>query len=79
LLENGYKFREMRVPLKITVREEDDGKYWCICFSDNGIGFDSNRYKDDVFGLYKRFHANGQGKGLGLYFIKEYMWKIKGK
>jgi hypothetical protein len=27
LLENGYKFREMRVPLKITVREEDDGKY----------------------------------------------------
>ncbi len=80
LLENSYKFREIRRPLKITIREEEEeGKYRCIYFSDNGIGFDSNKYKDDLFGLYKRFHANGQGKGLGLYFIKEYMRKIKGK
>lgn len=79
LLENSYKFREIRRPLKITVREEAEGRYRCIYFSDNGIGFDSNKYKDDVFGLYKRFHANGHGKGLGLYFIKEYMRKIKGK
>lgn len=79
LLDNSYKFKEIRRPLKITVREEKEGTYCCLYFSDNGIGFDSNRYKDDVFGLYKRFHTNGQGKGLGLYFIREYMRKIKGK
>ena len=79
LLDNSYKFREVRRPLKITVREEEEGKYRCVYFSDNGIGFDSDKYKDDLFGLYKRFHMNGQGKGLGLYFIKEYMKKIKGK
>ena len=79
LFENSYKFREMSRPLNITVREEEEGKYRCIYFSDNGIGFDSSRYKEDVFGLYKRFHNNGKGKGLGLYFIKEYMIKIKGK
>ncbi|MBC7487680.1 MAG: sensor histidine kinase [Cytophagaceae bacterium] len=79
LLDNSYKFREVSKPLKITVREEIEGNYHCIYFSDNGIGFDSAKYKDDVFGLYKRFHVNGQGKGLGLYFIKEYMRKIKGK
>ena len=79
LLDNSYKFRELSRPLKITVREEEEGNYRCIYFSDNGIGFDAIRYKNDVFGLYKRFHVNGQGKGLGLYFIKEYMRKIKGK
>ncbi|MDB5256001.1 MAG: multi-sensor signal transduction multi-kinase [Chitinophagaceae bacterium] len=79
LLNNSYKFREVSRTLKITVRQEEEGRYRCIYFSDNGIGFDSARYKNDVFGLYKRFHVNGQGKGLGLYFIKEYMRKIKGK
>jgi signal transduction histidine kinase len=79
LFDNSYKFREASRLLNISVKETEEDGYVCICFSDNGIGFDSVRYKEDVFGLYKRFHNNGQGKGLGLYFIKEYMRKIKGK
>ncbi|MDB5274289.1 MAG: multi-sensor signal transduction multi-kinase [Chitinophagaceae bacterium] len=78
LFDNSHKFKEVSRPLKISIREEEEAGYVCLYFSDNGIGFDFNKYKDDVFGLYKRFHNNGKGKGLGLYFIKEYMRKIKG-
>jgi signal transduction histidine kinase len=79
LFSNSYEFREARRPLYITVREELAKDYVCLRIKDNGIGFDSVKYGHDVFGLYKRFHNNAKGKGLGLYFVKEYMRKLKGK
>ncbi len=41
-----------------------------LSFTDNGIGIDLDRYGDRIFGLYQRFHAVKEGKGLGLYMIK---------
>ena len=37
---------------------------------DNGIGLNLNRHGDNVFKLYKRFHRNISGKGMGLFLIK---------
>jgi hypothetical protein len=41
-----------------------------ISVSDNGLGLDINRFKEKLFGLYKRFHTHVDGKGLGLFLVK---------
>ena len=41
-----------------------------IVFKDNGIGIDLEKYGNQIFGLYKRFHFDIEGKGIGLYIIK---------
>lgn len=37
---------------------------------DNGLGMDLNRHGDNLFKLYKRFHRNVSGKGMGLFIAK---------
>ena len=39
-------------------------------FKDNGLGIDLKRKRTQMFGLYKRFHDNIEGKGMGLYLVK---------
>jgi len=80
LIDNAFKFREPNRKLEISIREEEEEEQVCYYISDNGIGFDSEKFDKDLFGLYKRFHtSNFSGKGLGLYFIKEYMGRMNGK
>jgi signal transduction histidine kinase len=39
---------------------------------------DLNKFGNDVFKLYKRFHTHIQGKGLGLYLVKQQVEKLNG-
>jgi signal transduction histidine kinase len=79
LLDNAYKFRDHNRKLVIEVWQVDEPDNMCFYVRDNGIGFDVSRFEDDIFGLYKKFHTSSfTGKGLGLYFIKEYMTRMKG-
>lgn len=41
-----------------------------IRFSDNGSGFDIRKAGDDLYKMFKRFHTNREGKGIGLYLVK---------
>ncbi len=34
------------------------------------LGLDLTKKKDEVFGLYKRFHHHVEGKGMGLFMVK---------
>jgi len=70
LLSNAIKYASPDRKLQIKITSEPTGEGVRLCFSDNGIGIDLNRYGDRLFGLYQRFHAGKQGKGLGLYMIK---------
>ncbi len=80
LFENSYKFRALGRQLEIVIQEEDTEEYTTFSFSDNGIGFEAEKFEKDLFGLYKKFHtAHFSGKGLGLYFVKEYMGRMNGK
>jgi sensor histidine kinase regulating citrate/malate metabolism len=36
---------------------------------DNGLGINLEKHKNDIFGLYKRFHTHIEGKGMGLYLV----------
>ena len=64
-----YKHPDRQPVISIETRQEND--YVILKFRDNGIGMDLERYGDRVFGLYQRFHSHVEGKGLGLYLVKE--------
>lgn len=64
-----YKHPDRQPVISIRTRQEND--YVVLEFKDNGIGMDLERYGDRVFGLYQRFHSHVEGKGLGLYLVKE--------
>ena len=37
---------------------------------DNGLGIDTDRNKDKLFGIFKRFHDHVEGSGIGLHMVK---------
>lgn len=78
LLTNSIKYRSYDRQLKINVESHKEGDTIIMTFSDNGIGFDVERHKSKVFGLYQRFHDRPNSKGLGLYLIKSQMESLEG-
>ena len=71
LTTNAIKYRKPDEDLQIGIKTYEDGEYMVIEFKDNGIGIDLERYGDRLFGLYQRFHSHVEGKGLGLYLVRE--------
>ncbi len=79
LLSNAIKYRHPhRVPI-IKVSTEIVEDYICLMVSDNGLGIDTELFKDKIFNLYQRFHSHVEGKGLGLYLIKTQIQALGGK
>jgi len=79
LLSNAVKYRSQNRVLKITIKSFINEKGDCeITFSDNGIGLDTQRLKNRVFGMYQRFHENIEGKGLGLFIVKSQVTAMGG-
>lgn len=79
LLSNSIKYRHADRPLEIHVSTYREGEDVCLVVRDNGIGFDMEQNKDNLFKLYKRFHDHVEGKGLGLYMIKTQVQALGGK
>ncbi|MCH7401672.1 PAS domain S-box protein [Belliella kenyensis] len=71
LTTNAIKYRDPKRPLHIQIKTYESKEFTVIEFKDNGIGIDLKRYGDRLFGLYQRFHSHVEGKGLGLYLIRE--------
>ncbi|WP_026464621.1 PAS domain-containing sensor histidine kinase [Adhaeribacter aquaticus] len=79
LITNSIKYRQPQSTPFIQIKSEIlNGKLF-IHFQDNGLGIDLERKKDQVFGLYKRFHKHVEGKGLGLYMVKTQVEALGGK
>ncbi|MBB6610806.1 PAS domain S-box protein [Pontibacter sp. Tf4] len=71
LLSNAIKYRSQERLLLVKVSAfVATGGGTVIQFSDNGMGFDTEKAGDNVFGLYKRFHIHTKGRGLGLFLVK---------
>lgn len=79
LITNSIKYRRPNVAPVITIQGKNTGKGFSIVFADNGIGIDTNKYKDRIFGLYRRFHETAEGKGLGLFMVKTQVETLGGK
>jgi len=70
LVSNAIKYRSPDRPPRIKISSSHIGNYVKIDVSDNGLGIDLTRFKENLFGLYKRFHTHTEGKGLGLFLVK---------
>ena len=70
LISNAIKYRDPSRKSVIFIRTlwENDKKVLVV--EDNGVGVDLNRYGNDIFKLYKRFHRGLSGKGMGLFLVK---------
>ncbi|HEY4651018.1 MAG TPA: PAS domain S-box protein [Pontibacter sp.] len=79
LLSNAIKYRSDERPLHVTIKcrgESQSGVLLSV--SDNGTGFDINKAGDNVFKLYKRFHTDRKGRGIGLYLVNAHLKAMGG-
>lgn len=78
MLSNALKFHEegSTPEVRITYRyvpgsetsnpdADPDAGYHCVCFADNGLGFDMT-YTEKIFGMFQRLHPQGHFKGTGM-------------
>ena len=79
LIGNAIKYRSKDAPvIQISAKREQEG--WLISVRDNGIGIDS-RYKEQIFGLFKRLHCaeDYSGTGVGLAICKKIVERYHGR
>jgi signal transduction histidine kinase len=79
LISNGIQYRSFERPPVIKLMSRKVNDMMLLECSDNGLGIDLRKFKGDLFKLYKRFHTHTQGKGLGLYLVKQQVEKLQGK
>ena len=79
LISNSIKYRQPGIKPHIVIASENNKKQFSLKFRDNGMGIDLVKRKDQVFGLYKRFHNHVDGKGMGLFMVKTQVETLGGK
>ncbi|GAB2984768.1 hypothetical protein GCM10027049_23570 [Mucilaginibacter puniceus] len=70
LVINSIKFKRPGVPPQIEISSNMVGKSILLYFKDNGRGIDLAKNTPHLFGLYKRFDTDVEGKGMGLFMVK---------
>lgn len=70
LISNSIKYKSPNIKTEILIDIRKRNEEIVIAVSDNGIGIDLSRHGNHLFGLYKRFNLEVEGKGLGLLMTK---------
>jgi signal transduction histidine kinase/CHASE3 domain sensor protein len=79
LISNSVKYCRPDIPCSIEIKSLVTKHKLLLIFKDNGLGINMEKKGDQVFGLYKRFHENTEGKGMGLYMVKTQVEMLGGK
>lgn len=79
LISNSIKYCQPDIPCSIEIKSLVAKDKLQLIFKDNGLGIDMIKKGDQVFGLYKRFHENTEGKGMGLYMVKTQVEMLGGR
>lgn len=79
LICNGIKYKSSQRNPAIHISVSKNINKTTIAVSDNGIGIDMEKYGSQLFGLYKRFHLEVEGKGLGLHMVKTQVEALSGE
>ncbi|AKD05162.1 hypothetical protein PKOR_21420 [Pontibacter korlensis] len=79
LLSNAIKYRSPDRALQVNIQVAQQGKEVVFTFTDNGKGMDLDQVGSSLFRMYKRFHHEVDGKGLGLYLVKEQVRLLEGR
>ncbi|MCC8423348.1 CHASE3 domain-containing protein [Mucilaginibacter sp. UR6-11] len=79
LISNSVKYSRPGVLSVVTIKSKVEKNVLQLIFTDNGKGIDMAKNKAYVFGLYKRFHPEIEGKGMGLYMVKTQVETLGGE
>jgi signal transduction histidine kinase len=79
LINNAIKYKYPFRRLLITISSEKIGKHTRVSIQDNGTGIDLEQHKDKIFNMYKRFHLQVEGKGMGLFLVKTQIESLGGR
>ena len=78
LLTNSIKYARPVVSPVISITSRiSEGKKQLV-YTDNGLGFDMEKFGDKIFGLNQKFHHNGDSKGVGLYLVYNHINRLGG-
>jgi light-regulated signal transduction histidine kinase (bacteriophytochrome) len=72
-----YKFPNRKPIIKISTKNENDSIILSI--TDNGLGIDLFRHKNNIFKIRKVFHDHPDAKGFGLYISKKQIDALGGR
>ena len=79
LLSNAIKYAKLdQIPM-ITIQSKIVDGINQLIFSDQGQGFDMDKVKDKIFGLYEKFHNNQDSNGIGLYLVYNHVTNLGGR
>jgi PAS domain S-box-containing protein len=79
LLTNAVKYAKPDSIPRIEIRSAIEKGICKLYFSDEGLGFDMERFGDKIFGFQQTFHNNADSKGIGLYLIHSHITAMGGK
>ncbi|MVN74989.1 response regulator [Hymenobacter sp. HMF4947] len=70
LLSNALKYHQPGRSLRVKVRTYEVAGCPVLEVADNGLGIDLDRFGDELFHLFRRFHPEaGEGTGVGLFLV----------
>lgn len=70
LISNSAAFHQPGKKAEIRITSYAKDEKVILSFKDNGMGIDLSKHGNRLFGLAQRFHANAEGKGIGLFLVK---------
>jgi signal transduction histidine kinase len=79
LISNALQYKSPERTPVIEITSNQDGRYFMLTVKDNGLGIDLKRHSQSMFKMYKRFHPQTEGKGLGLYQVKMQAESLNGR
>lgn len=78
-LSNALKYSHPDKKPIVRLYTDHEENYTVLHIADNGLGIDMKKHGARLFGMYKRFHAGPEGKGLGLFITKNQIEALGGK
>ncbi|MCB2408020.1 sensor histidine kinase [Hymenobacter lucidus] len=79
LLSNALKYAEPGRRHHVWVSTTHEAGGLVLTVRDNGRGIDLHRYGQEVFQLFRRFHPEVAGSGLGLYLVRRLVQQAGGQ
>ncbi|WP_370087027.1 ATP-binding protein [Ekhidna sp.] len=78
LLSNSLKFSYPDKRLLLKIETYEDELHNLLKISDNGRGMNLAQVGDKIFKMYQRFHLDTEGRGIGLFIVKNRISAING-
>lgn len=78
LISNAIKYRDPARKPFIIIRTEIKDPGTLLSIVDNGLGIDLNNFSEKLFAPYTRFHLHVEGRGIGLFLVKNHIESVGG-